>query len=187
MTTPVRDHEHVEPTVAEHRQRAPLRGFGFAMYTWAVARLSLGAIFLWAFFDKLFGLGFATQREDAWINGGSPTFGFLSFGTHGPLVGWYGDMAGNAFVDWMFMVGLLGIGLALTLGIGMRIAVVAGIAQLMLMYSAYLPPEHHPFVDDHLIYSVLLVGILAAGGGRPLGLADWWSRVPLVRRFPILR
>ncbi len=83
------------------RDRELVGRFGVAMYAWAVARLSLGAIFLWAFFDKLFGLGFATQREDAWINGGSPTFGFLTFGTHGPLQGLYADIAGNAAVDWV--------------------------------------------------------------------------------------
>ncbi len=85
------------------------------------------------------------------------------------------------------MAGLLGVGLALALGIGMRIAVVGGVAMLMLMYAAYLPPEHHPFLDEHLVYSILLVGILAVGGGRPLGLAGLWSRTPLVRRFPLLK
>ena len=42
-----------------------------ARYALAVARIALGWTFLWAFVDKLFGLGFATAAEDAWINGGS--------------------------------------------------------------------------------------------------------------------
>ena len=187
MANMTRDRNRATAMVTTHADVGRVGHYGWAMYTWAVARLSLGAIFLWAFLDKLFGLGFATQREDAWINGGSPTFGFLTFGAHGPLEGLYAEIAGNAAVDWVFMIGLLGIGVALTLGIGMRIAVVAGVMQLVLMYAAYLPPEHHPFVDDHLVYSVVLVGIHAAGGGRPLGLAGWWSSRPLVRRFPILR
>ena len=41
-------------------------------------RLAMGFIFLWAFFDKVFGLGFATTSEQAWINGGSPTSVFLT-------------------------------------------------------------------------------------------------------------
>ena len=35
-------------------------------------RIALGWVFLWAFLDKLFGLGFATAAENAWINGGCP-------------------------------------------------------------------------------------------------------------------
>ena len=42
-------------------------------------RLVMGFIFLWAFFDKVFGLGFATTTDKAWIYGMSPTTGFLSF------------------------------------------------------------------------------------------------------------
>ena len=38
---------------------APLK----ALYALALARISLGLIFLWAFFDKLWGLGFATCRD----------------------------------------------------------------------------------------------------------------------------
>ena len=36
-----------------------------------------GFIFLWAFLDKSFGLGYATPSDNAWIHGGSPTTGFL--------------------------------------------------------------------------------------------------------------
>ena len=44
----------------------------------AVFRVVLGFEFLWAFLDKTFGLGYATPAARAWINGGSPTKGFLS-------------------------------------------------------------------------------------------------------------
>ena len=36
-------------------------------------RLALGVEFLWAFFDKLFGLGYSTPSARAWLEGGSPT------------------------------------------------------------------------------------------------------------------
>src|SRR5680860_209629 len=107
---------------------------------WALARISLGLTFLWAFFDKLFGLGFTTCRNDlgevtimcgkAVANGGSATLGFLKFGTDGPFASFYQSLAGNSFIDTLFMAGLLGIGVALTLGIGMRIAAVSGVALL---------------------------------------------------------
>lgn len=79
-------------------------------------------MFLSAFVDKTFGLGFATAAEDAWINGGSPTFGFLNFATEGKLFhDFFAGLAGPV-ADWLFMAGLFGIGLALILGVGMRIA-----------------------------------------------------------------
>jgi len=72
-----------------------------------VIRICFGLIFLWAFFDKLFGLGFATKASKSWLLGTSPTYGFLAMGTKGPLALIYKAMAGSAVVDWIFMLGLL--------------------------------------------------------------------------------
>ncbi len=95
-----------------------------ARYLMGITRIALGFVFLWAFLDKTFGLGFATASEDAWINGGSPTFGYLNFATEGKAFhDFFAGLAGTA-ADWLFMLGLLGIGLALILGIGTRIAAV---------------------------------------------------------------
>lgn len=82
---------------------------------WALARISLGFVFLWAFLDKTFGLGHGTTDKAAWINGGSPTNGFLSKGTSGPLADFYQSFAGATWADWLFMLGLAGIGTALIL------------------------------------------------------------------------
>lgn len=41
-------------------------------------RLVLGFEFLWAFLDKTFGLGYTTPAAKSWLNGGSPTKGYLS-------------------------------------------------------------------------------------------------------------
>jgi thiosulfate dehydrogenase [quinone] large subunit len=46
-------------------------------YIWASLRIALGWIMLWPLLDKLFGLGFATTAEKAWLTGASPTLGFL--------------------------------------------------------------------------------------------------------------
>src|SRR5690242_13255353 len=72
----------------------------------AVLRIMFGFIFLWAFLDKMFGLGFATPAAKAWINGGSPTKGYLS-SSEGPFAGFYHAIAGNGFVNVLFMLGLL--------------------------------------------------------------------------------
>lgn len=158
-----------------------------ARYTWAIARLSLGWVFLWAFLDKTFGLGFATESGKGWIDGGSPTEGFLTFGAKGPLKGFYNDLAGSTVMDWLFMIGLVGIGLALMLGIGIRIAAITGSVLMLMMFSALLQPENNPFVDDHVVYAVVLVGLALVSAGDTLGFGKWWGSRALVRRFPILK
>jgi thiosulfate dehydrogenase (quinone) large subunit len=153
----------------------------------ALARISLGWVFLWAFLDKTFGLGFATASEDAWIRGGSPTFGFLSFGATGPFTGVYNSIAGDAWADWLFMAGLLGIGVALVLGVFMNLAAGAGALLLLLMWTAVLPPENNPFMDDHIIYALALGLLACVGAGRWFGLGHRWERTGIVQRFPVLR
>jgi thiosulfate dehydrogenase [quinone] large subunit len=158
-----------------------------ARYVLAAARIAIGWVFLWAFIDKTFGLGFATANEDAWINGGSPTYGFLNFATEGKLFhDFFASLAGPV-ADWLFMLGLLGIGVALTLGIGMRIAAVSGATMLTLMWAAELPLENNPFMDDHIVYAIVLVALATYAAGRTFGLGAAWERLPLVRRFPILK
>lgn len=156
-----------------------------ARYLWALTRLCLGWTFLWPFLDKLFGLGHETTAAHAWINGGSPTKGFLS-GAVGPFASIYHSIAGAGLVDWMFMIGLLAIGVALLLGIGVRIAAVAGAVLLVLMWSASLPPQSNIFMDDHIIYALVLLGLAVVGAGNTLGLGHWWTQTSLVRRFPWL-
>ena len=158
-----------------------------APYVWATARLSLGFVFLWAFLDKTFGLGHETTSKQAWIHGGHPTQGFLKFGTKGPLAGFYHNIAGATWADWLFMVGLAGIGAALILGIGMRLAAASGVLLLVMMWSAVLPPANNVFMDDHLIYALLIVGLAMASAGDTLGLGRWWKNTHLVRSYPILK
>lgn len=161
-------------------------------------RLALGWTFLWAFLDKAFALGFSTGRnaetgvvsrfgDAAWIHGGSPTKGFLAFGTKGPFADFYQSFAGAAWADWLFMIGLLGIGAALMLGIGMRIATISGAVLLVLMWSAALWPANNPFMDDHIIYAIALVALLFASAGRYLGFGRAWESTTLVKRYPYLR
>ncbi len=154
----------------------------FVRYLWAVTRLCMGWVFLWPFFDKMFGLGHETASADAWINGGNPTEGFLS-GAVGPFSGIYHSIAGAGAVNVLFMAGLLGIAVALLLGIAMKPACIAGATLVMLMWSAALPPQNDLFMDDHVIYALLLIGLAAVGAGNTLGLGKRWARTGLVRRY----
>ena len=178
----LRDDAYVaEPTVEETGQHRAYR------YTLAALRLSLGWVFLWAFLDKLLGLGRATPAEGAWVDGGSPTAGFLGNATTGPFATAFQSIAGAGWADWLFMAALLGIGTALMLGIGMRIAAVAGSALLVLMWAAVLPPANNPFMDDHLIYALVLVLLALTSAGRTLGLGRRWEDLPLVTRVGALK
>lgn len=173
--------EFYHPELAElgHKSRV-------APVVWAVTRLGLGFIFLWAFVDKLFGLGFATPTERAWVNGGSPTTGFLS-GVEGPFADFFTPMAGQAWADWLFMAGLAGIGVALVAGVAMRIAAASGAVMMVLMWMASLPLETNPVLDDHIIYALVLIGLAAARAGDTFGLGRAWAALPLVRRYRALR
>ncbi len=156
-------------------------------YVWGLLRLGMGWMLFWTFLDKLLGLGFATTPEKAWIAGGSPTFGFLKFGTKGPFAEIYQGLAGNIVVDWLFMSGLLLIGLSLLFGVGVKIAGYSGALMMILIYSAgFLPPEHNPFVDNHIIYTILLVGFALTKSGHCLGFGKRWSETKLVKKYPFL-
>lgn len=151
-------------------------------YTAAVIRLSMGWLFLWAFLDKTFGLGHETASKDAWIHGGSPTKGFLAFAASGPFKGMYHDIAGTAWADWLLMIGLVAIGVALILGIGMRVAAATGAVLLVLMWSVVLPPANNVFMDDHLIYAMVLILLAGMNAGHVLGLGHAWEGQRFVQR-----
>lgn len=151
-----------------------------------VARILLGWVFLWAFLDKLFGLGLGTPAERAWISGSSATAGYLS-GVEGPFAGMFAAMAGNALVDWLFMVGMAGVGIAFLLGVAMLPAAVAGLLLMGGIYLSMLPLATNPFLDQHLFYVVLGFAFALAGTGRFLGLGRWWSGLPIIKNSVWLR
>ncbi len=156
-------------------------------YIWATLRVLLGVTFLWAFIDKLFGLGFATKPEQSWLAGSSPTAGYLTHAVHGPLATFYASLVGNPLVDWLFMLGLLLIGLSLILGIGMRIACWSGMVLLSLMYLSAFPPANNPLIDEHIIYIVILFALANSDAGNTWGLGESWSKSKLVKQNPLLK
>jgi thiosulfate dehydrogenase [quinone] large subunit len=163
----------------------------------AILRIAFGFTFLWAFLDKLLALGFSTGRADdgtvdrfgdaAWIHGGSPTLGFLKFGADGPFTGFYNSIAGAAWADWLFMIGLFGLGVALILGIGIRVAGVAGTALYLMMWTVALPPDTNPVLDDHILGAITMVVLAATSAGMTWGLGHRWASTELVKKNPFLR
>lgn len=164
----------------------------------AVTRIALALVFLWAFADKTLGLGWSTPSERAWIRGGSPTRGFLANVEVGPFTDTFHTLAGNALVDWLFMLGLLGIGLALLGGVAMVVTAWATSIMMVMMWAAEWPPARftgagepsgsvNPLVDYHLIYAVTAITLAATFAGHSWGLGRRWQNMRLVRRLPWLR
>ena len=152
---------------------------------------------MWAFLDKTFGLGYSTTTQHAWIHGGSPTKGFLTGVNAGPFTSMFHHMAGQGWADWLFMLGLLGIGLALILGIGLRISAVVGVVLVALMWAAVWPLAQHasdgsltgstnPFVDEHVMDALALIVVGVLGTSSRLGLGALWARLPFVSRHRAL-
>lgn len=177
-TVTARTTNHVAPSVSRARPLSVLLG---------ITRIALGWTFLWAFLDKAFGLGRGTASADAWIDGGSPTSGFLGHATKGPFADFYQGMAGHAWADWLFMLGLLGIGTALILGVAMRLAAAAGALLLVMMWTAALPPDNNPFMDDHIIYALVLGVLALSSAGSTLGFGHAWEKLPIVSKYAALR
>ena len=168
----------------------------------AALRIAFGLTFLWAFFDKLLALGFSTGAvvneqgvktgtdyfsNDAWINGGNPTLGFLKFGASGPFKDFYNSIAGDTWVNVLFMFGLLAIGIALTFGITMRLGTIAGFVMYVMMWSVALWPANNPVLDDHILGALSMIVLGLALAGDTWGLGKSWAKIELVQRFPILR
>lgn len=99
--------------------------------------------------------------------------------------------AGAAWADRLFMLGPLGVGLALAVGVALWPAAMAGSLMMALMWMAqWLPARHlsdgspsmstNPFAGHHLVYAVVLVALAATGAGATWGLGRLWARTPFV-------
>jgi thiosulfate dehydrogenase [quinone] large subunit len=164
----------------------------------AVLRIVTGFVFLWAFLDKVFGLGYATPSERAWLNGGSPTKGFLGSLDHGPFASMFQSWAGAGWADWLFMLGLAGVGVAVVLGIGLRIAAVSGTLMMLLMWTAEWPLARftdagqptmstNPIIDYHIIYALVLIVAALTAAGNTWGFGKAWANLDLVKKNTWLR
>jgi thiosulfate dehydrogenase [quinone] large subunit len=175
-------------TVSGHRatEPAPVAEPTIAGKSLAVLRIATGFVFLWAFLDKLLGLGYATPAKGAWISGGSPTKGFLSSVHVGPFESTFHAWAGTWWANWLFMLGLGAIGIAVIAGVGLRLSATAGALMMLMMWAAEWPfaqsmstgeatHSTNPIIDYHIIYALVLIVLAAASAGHTWGLGRRWA------------
>ena len=119
---------------------------------------------------------------------------------HSPLHSFYTNIAStspNAWVNWLFMLGLLGIGVALTFGVFMRIGTISAVVMLAMMWLAEWPVQqlhdqtgaavyNAPFLDYHILYGVTILTLMFLGAERWLGLGKWWESLSFVKKLPWL-
>lgn len=161
-----------------------------------LTRISLGFVFAWAFLDKTFGLHYSTGAPVAegspslsWLDGGTPSQGFMKFATVGPLQDFFASIASPA-TDWLFMLSLLGLGVAVTLGIGLKVSAVVGTFLMVAMWVAEWPllqGSTNPVMDYHLIYAFVLIIFAVLRSGDTWGLGRTWAGLRLVRENTWLR
>ncbi|MEP7370153.1 MAG: DoxX family protein [Dermatophilaceae bacterium] len=151
-----------------------------ARMTLGVLRIVVGWYFLWAFIDKLFGLGFLTASGKGMLDGGTPAQGFMTH-AEGPFAGFFSSISGR-WADYGFMFGLLAIGVALIAGCGLKITAVAGAALLALMYLAEVPigakagTYTNPLFDDHWVMALAIIIFWFTRAGDTFGFGRWWGK-----------
>ena len=92
----------------------------------------------------------------------------------------------NIFNEW----GLVLLGVALLLGLYVRLAGFLGVLLMLLYYFPVLDfpriPPHSYLVDEHIVYGMALIVLAVFRAGRFWGLHRWASTWPVCRRFPKL-
>ena len=121
---------------------------------------------------------------------GEPAQGYLrgALDATKPFTPFFQSLA-TPLADWLFMSGLLFVGAATVLGVASRLAAMAGVVMMVMMYLAegtFVVGSANPVVDSHLVYALVLVLVALLGAGDTLGLGKWWKRLGPVKRVPLL-
>jgi len=163
----------------------------------AILRIVLGIGFLWAGVEKWLNLAGDTQAWSA--------LGFLKFGTAGTvpnMVGHAQDMVHNptqgvwlaladnpallSLVNFLVVFGEIGIGVALILGIGTRLAGTLGALMMFLFWVAAWDFEFG-LVNQQLIYGVLAAVVAYTSAGKAAGVDARLEESGAIARSPLLK
>ena len=141
-------------------------------------RISLGWLFFYAGITKVFNPEWSAA---GYLQGAKTFAGFYQWLLQPEIL---------PIVNFLNEWGLTLLGVALILGVFVRLSSVLG-AILMLMY--YFPTLEFPYighsyiVDEHFIYVLILLLFANLRAGRVWGLENWCSNLPICSKFPKLR
>lgn len=142
-------------------------------------RVSLGWMFFWAGYTKII----------------DPKWSALSYITTAKnfpeLYKWFASPQILPVTNFLNEWGLILIGIALILGVCMRLSAFFGTILMLLYYFVILqfpyPNPHSYIVDEHIIYIFALLVLNAIHAGRIFGLGNWVENSSLAYRFPRLK
>lgn len=140
----------------------------------ALLRISIGWYFFWA--------GFTKALDPGWS---AATF----LGKADMLRGFYELFASPAILPLVNILnswGLLLIGVALMLGISVRLASTCG-ALLMVLYYFPHANTHSYIVDEHIIYFFALAVLTHLDAGRIYGMKEWCTELDIVKKSVFLQ
>ena len=125
-------------------------------------RVGMGILFFWAGYTKLIDPSWTAA---GYIAGSKNFVGFYSWLLQPNILPTI-----NFLNEW----GLTLIGFALIFGIFVRFASFFGIIVMILYYLPIYPPLHG-LVDEHVIYSLVFLVLMAFGAGKILTLNTWFQ------------
>ena len=151
----------------------------FQKWSMFLLRITTGWFFFYAGITKILNPEWSAAK----YLGAAKTFtGFYQWLASDGMIG---------FINFINEWGLLLIGVALILGIGVRLAGILGAILMVLYYFPVLDfpkaGDHGFLVDDHILWAAGLLTLASWQAGRVWGLESWCSNLPICAKFPKLR
>jgi len=141
----------------------------------SILRMAIGWHFLYEGVAKITAAGWSSQ---AYLGG---TTGFFS-----PFYHWLAASPAIGMIDWLNIIGLILIGLALFLGCFTRFAAATGALLLLLYYFAYPPfgfslitssNESHLYIVNYQLVEAIVLVLFAFYPPTGYSLGNWFRRV----------
>lgn len=132
----------------------------FQNWSLFLLRLSLGILFFWAGWTKVLNPNWSAA---GYLKGAKVLQG---------LYAWFLDPSVLPLTNFLNEWGLTLIGIALILGLSVRLASFFGLILMWLYYFPIFPPAHG-WVDEHIIYALVFLVFMAFGTGEVFSLGKW--------------
>ena len=132
----------------------------FQKFSYFLLRVGMGILFFWAGYTKLID---PTWSAVGYISGSKTFIGFYN---------WLLQPNVLPVINFLNEWGLTLIGVALVIGVFVRLASFFGIVLMALYYIPIFPPAHG-LVDTHIIYSAAFLVLIAFGAGEILTASTW--------------